>query len=223
MIAEEKIRTIPQHTQDAIKKLKHFVTERNRTARRFIKLCDPPYALDDLELVEIDKDEYSHIEQLKQWINEGHNVGVISESGMPSVADPGSDVMAFAHANNIEVVPLVGPSSIIMALAASGLNGQNFCFHGYLAIKDHQLRSELKKLEQQISSSGQTQIFIETPYRNDRMFKMLIKSLNANIKLCVARDITGDNELIQTKPLKLWARNTSFQIGKHPCIFLLGK
>ena len=114
------------------------------------------------------------------------------------------------------------PSQVHLPARNQIHNGQNFCFHGYLAIKDHQLRSELKRLEQQIAS-GQTQIFIETPYRNDRMLKMLIRSMNANIKLCIARDITGDNELIQTKPLKLWARNSSFQIGKHPCIFLLGK
>jgi len=173
-------------------------------------------------MVEIDNDLSSHIETAVQWFKEGHSIGLLSESGVPSVADPGSDLISYAHDNNIDVVPLVGPSSIILALSASGLNGQNFSFKGYLPIKDIQLKQELKKLESLVFKSKQTQIFIETPYRNDRMFKTLISMLNPAIRLCIAKDITGGQEFIKCYTIKDWRKKNEFTIGKTPCIFLIG-
>ncbi len=222
-ISENNLASIPHATIEAIHKIKYFVVERARTARRYISLTKPPYKIEELSMVEINAKQLSHIETVLNWIHSGKNVGLISESGIPSVADPGSDIISIAHQKGISVIPHTGPSSIITALSASGFNGQNFCFRGYLPIKDNELSQEIKKLETIVNRKDQTQIFIETPYRNDRMFKILISSLNKECKLCVAKDITGKNEFIKTKAIKDWVKLSSFSIGKYPCIFLIGK
>lgn len=221
VISENTLSHIPSETIKCIHETSHYVVERARTARRFIKTTKPPYQISDLLVIEIDEKDNSYINTVIQWLNDGHNVGVLSESGMPGIADPGSEIIKEIHAKGFNVKPLIGPSSIFLSLAASGLNGQNFCFNGYLPIKDHELKVELKKLESKVTKSKQTQIFIETPYRNDRMLNFLIKNLNPNIRLCVAKDITGAEESIVTKKISDW-KKASNQIGKIPTIFLIG-
>lgn len=173
-------------------------------------------------MVEIDMKSPHYLHAAKSWMADGHNVGVISESGMPSIADPGSEIIKYAHQNNYKVKPLSGPSSIFLALAASGMNGQNFCFRGYLPIKDAQLKKELNSLISIIKKTRQSQVFIETPYRNDRLFKFIKSTVDRKLMLCIAKDITGDFELIKTKSIADWKSDKEFSIGKYPCIFILG-
>lgn len=215
------IDTIPPETVQLIHSTKHYIVERARTARRFIKLTKPPYRIEELEIIEIPREGQFHIKQLAEWCKDGLHVGIMSESGMPGVADPGNSMVAYAHAHKIKVKVASGPSSIIMALAASGLNGQNFTFNGYLPIKENELRKRLKVIENKILKEKQSQIFIEAPYRNDRMFQFLLKEMRPDIKLCIARDITGEFELIMTASISDWKKQI-IKIGKHPTIFILG-
>jgi len=221
IISEDLIKTIPDTTIAVVHELRCFVVERARTARRYIKLTKPPYPIQELKIIEIDKKNGSHLAEVKKVIAEGISFGVISESGMPGVADPGSEVIGLAHGLGCRVKPLVGPSSIILALAASGLNGQNFIFHGYLPIKEEALKKKLKEIGLSISKSNLTHIFIETPYRNDRLVEYIFKTLNPNTTLCIASDITGVKENISSQSLKDWKLNKP-TIGKLPTIFLLG-
>lgn len=142
---------------------------------------------------------------------------------MPSIADPGSDLIRRAHDSNFKVVPHVGPSSLLLALSSSGMNGQSFSFHGYLPIKTNELKSKLKELEIQSLKFNISQLFIETPYRNDRMLENLISNLNPQLRLCVARDITGVQEMIISQPIAWWKKNKNIEIGKLPAIFIIGK
>jgi len=222
VISEGQVDSIPEACLQVIKTLKFYVAERARTARRFIKLCQPPFSIQEIELVEMDKrDLQVGQDQVLKWLKAGHDVGVISESGMPGVADPGKEFAALAHRNNFEVVPLPGPSSILLALSGSGLNGQQFTFHGYLPIKDGELKSKLASL-QKFASKGQTQIFIETPFRNQRMFDHITKFVDPNLSLCVAIDISGEQQSIQTKKIKDW-KGKKPAFNKIPTVFLLGK
>jgi len=221
IISENTLHQIPQNTIEFIHATNHYVVERARTARRFIKTTNPQYEIASLNIVEIDAHDHSYINTATKWLTDGFNVGVISESGMPGIADPGSEFVKFAHTKGFQVKPLVGPSSILLSLAASGLNGQNFCFNGYLPIKENELKTKIKQLEALIYKTNQTQIFIETPYRNDRMFRSLLKNLNSNIRLCIASDISGSNESIATKTISNWQK-TNLNIGKIPTIFLIG-
>ncbi len=222
VISEDALTSIPKETIDIIHRVKFYIVERARTARRFIKSTNPPYRIEELQIIELDKEDHSISSEIKKWFSSGYEIGLLSESGMPSVADPGSQAVRIAHEFDLKVIPHVGPSSIILSLAASGLNGQHFCFHGYLPIKNNELVRKLKQLEDQIKRSKATQIFIETPYRNDRMLKSLLSNLSNNTILAIARDITGSNELIISKPVSWWKKNSRIEIGKHPCIFLIG-
>lgn len=222
VISEGQVDSIPEASLQTIQKLKFYVAERARTARRFIKLCNPPFSIQEIELVEMDKrDLQVGQSQVLAWLKAGHDVGVISESGMPGVADPGKEFAALAHRNNFEVIPLPGPSSILLALSGSGLNGQNFAFHGYLPIKDGELKSKLTNL-QKAAQKGQTQIFIETPFRNQRMLDHICKFVDSNLNLCVAIDISGEHQSIQTKKVANW-KGMKPAFNKIPTVFLLGK
>ncbi len=212
---------MPPSTIAVIHELRCFVVERARTTRRFIKLTEPPYSISDLEILELDKEGSEHIPELMKLFKTGQSIGLMSESGMPAIADPGSEVVAIAHKLNYNVKPLVGPSSIFLALAASGLNGQNFCFCGYLPIKDGELKSKLREIENRILNKNQTIIFIETPYRNKRIFEALLKFLSGNIKLCVAADLTGKVEKIKTHSIADW-KSKKIELEKVPTIFLVG-
>ena len=222
VISEEGEGEIPQATLEVIQGLKFYIAERARTARRFLKLCKLPFSIQEIEIVEMDKRDFKvGKEEVLQWLKDGHDVGVISESGMPGVADPGREFAKLAHNNNFEVIPLTGPSSIFLALSASGLSGQDFCFHGYLPIKDHELKSKFKELKKNMSR-GQTQIFIETPYRNSRMFEQILKNFEGNDHLCLAIDVTGKNQSIQTRKINQW-NGAKPKFDKIPTVFLLAK
>ena len=198
MISENALESIPPHTITAIHELTHFVVERARTARRFIKKTAPPYPISNLEILEIDKNNSQEfLDQCRSLFDSGIDVGLMSEAGMPAIADPGSEIVQLARQHNYVVKPLVGPSSLFLALAASGLNGQRFSFQGYLPIKEPELRQKLRALEKEIQRTGATQIFIETPYRNSRMLESLINILNPSLRLTVAIDITC---LLYTSP-----------------------
>ncbi len=195
-----------------------------RTARRFLKAVDRNINIDELTFYELNQHtDRNHIDQYLAPIARGENIGIISEAGCPAIADPGSDVVAIAQSKNINVIPLVGPSSILLSLMASGFNGQSFTFNGYLPIDPKDRSQKLKQLETRIYNEHQTQIFIETPYRNIQLIQYLCKTLQPNTKLCIAADINCPNEWIKTKTIKEWSKTTLPEIHKHPCIFLLYK
>src|SRR5690606_15931765 len=188
--------------------------------RRFLSSLKIFPSIEDLQFSVLDKhtSETELAEKLSPLIN-GNDVGVLSESGCPGVADPGALAVAYAHQQGIRVVPLVGPSSLLLALMASGLNGQHFAFHGYLPVDTAECRKALKALELESRQKNQTQVFIETPYRNNAVFSNLLKSLHDETRLCVAIDITGKEESIQTMPVKLWKR-VSLSWPQLPAVFL---
>ena len=222
IISEKGINSIPDSTIRVIHKLQYFVVERVRTARRFISSTTPIISISELKFIEIDKYDKSHLTLVEEWFEKGFEIGLISESGMPGIADPGNDLVLEAHKRHYKVTPLSGPSSITLALAASGLNGQSFAFGGYLPIKENELRSRLAVLEKLILRTGQTQIFIETPYRNDRLLGFFTKYFDSALMLCIATDINGEHEAIQTKSIYEWRKN-AYKIGKLPTIFIIGK
>ena len=222
-IAENTNSTISNHVKDAIKNIRHFLAENPKTARRFLKLIDQDLKIESMHIETLDKrTQTMELANLMSPLISGENMGVISESGNPCIADPGSIAVNFAHNNAIQVIPLTGPSSILLALVASGLNGQNFTFNGYLPVQDPDLRKKLKSMEKLAWNINQTQIFMETPYRNNKMLKVLMATLSPEIRLCIASDITGQNQLIKTLQVNKWINNLP-DIQKQPTIFLLGQ
>ena len=216
-------KVLPTHNREVILSIEYFIVENIRSARRFLKKTEPSINIDELTFYELNKHtNLSDIERYLEPISNGESVGVISEAGCPAIADPGADIVAIAQRRKIKVVPLVGPSSILMSLMASGFNGQSFAFHGYLPIDGDERVKKLKQLEQRISNEDQTQIFIETPYRNHKLVEDLIKNCTLSTKLCIAMDITCDDEYIKTKPIKEWAKSLP-DMNKKPCIFLIYK
>lgn len=217
VIAEGANNTIPPQVLSVLPSIRTFLAEDIRTARRFLSSLKIYDSIEELTFHVLDKDTedvtpfFSSISQ--------NNIGVISESGCPGVADPGARAVAYAHANNIQVIPLVGPSSLLMALMASGLNGQQFVFHGYLPIDAKQATEAVRIMEKESKKKAQTQIFIETPYRNNQIFELLLKTLQKTTLLTVAIDITGKHESIRTQPVGKWLSvKTSWP--KEPAVFL---
>ena len=199
-----------------------FIVENVRTARRFLKLVNKEIDIDRLTFFELNK--YTQPTELPVFLNpieQGFDIAVISEAGCPGVADPGADIVKIAHEKNITVVPVVGPSSILLALMASGLNGQNFTFHGYLPVKPNERIRTIASLEKQAKNGHQTQIFIETPYRNNQIINDILKTCYPSTLLCIAANITGDNEFIATKTIQQWKKNIP-DLHKIPTIFLIG-
>lgn len=212
---------LPQANIDLLKLVRHFVVENLRSARRFLKSVDKSINIDDLTFTELSEHTPPEaIPSMLEPLRRGEAVGVISEAGCPAVADPGADLVAAAQRAGIKVVPLVGPSSILLALMASGFNGQRFAFEGYLPIDEGTRTKRLKEMQQRIIRERQTQIFIETPYRNNRLLAELASKLPGSMLLCVASDITGDRESIITRPLCEWAK-AKYDYNKLPTIFLL--
>lgn len=212
---------LPARNLELIRRVRHFVVEDLRSARRFLKACDKAIVIDDLSFELLN--EHTPAEAVEAMLRpalEGHDIGVVSEAGCPAVADPGADLVALAQRRGIEVVPLVGPSSILMSLMASGFNGQSFTFLGYLPVEAPRRAARLKDMEREIRQHRRTQIFIETPYRNNRLIAELASSLPQEMLLCVASDITGENQSIRTLPLKAWKKET-YNYDKRPTIFLL--
>ena len=213
--------SLPQANISLISEIKHFVVENTRSARRFLKQCDRGIDIDSLSIVELNEHTpAAEVAAMLAPMADGHSIGVISEAGCPAVADPGADLVAVAQSRGYRVVPLVGPSSILLALMASGFNGQSFAFNGYLPVKDAERARAVKHLEQLVRQHNQTQIFIETPYRNDRLIADLTRILAPSLKLCVAVDISGPDEKIVTRTIADWARKP-MTIGKTPAIFLI--
>jgi 16S rRNA (cytidine1402-2'-O)-methyltransferase len=216
-------RVLPPDLTELISSVSVFIVENIRTARRFLKKVNQAIVIDDLTFYELnqhtDKNEISrYLELLKN----GLDIGIISEAGCPAIADPGADVVKIAHTKNIRVVPLVGPSSILLALMASGMSGQNFAFNGYLPIKNPEKAQQIKFLEKRMQTEGQTQIFIEAPYRNLQLLDDLLKNCDPQTMLCIAVDITLDTEFILSKPVSYWKTNLP-DIQKRPAIFMIGK
>lgn len=212
---------IPDGNITIIRGIRHFVVENVRTVRRFLKRCDRNIDIDTLSFTVLD--EHTRPEEIPAILSpiaEGHPVGVISEAGCPAIADPGADLVAIAQTKGYETIPLVGPSSIILSLMGSGFNGQSFAFVGYLPHESKARTARLRELEQRIRREGQTQIFIETPYRNNRLIAELASTLPPGLKLCVASDITGPQQSIVTLPLSKWAKR-KYDYDKIPTIFLL--
>lgn len=216
-------KVLPAHNIEIISGLRHFIVENVRTARRFLRQADPKFDIDGSQFYELNKHTAPEdIAGYLQPLYDGHSVGVISEAGCPAVADPGADVVAIAQRKGLKVVPLVGPSSIILSVMASGFNGQSFAFHGYLPIKPDERARRLKQLEQRIYNEQQTQLFIETPYRNGKMVEDIIKNCRPQTKLCIAANLTCADEYVRTRTLKEW-RGSVPDLSKIPCIFLLYK
>lgn len=216
-------KVLPQFNIDLLHSISHFVVENLRSARRFLKQCDRSINIDALHFVELN--EHTPIAEVAAMIepmSQGHSIGVISEAGCPAVADPGADLVAVAQERGYEVVPLVGPSSILMSLMGSGFNGQSFAFNGYLPIEAGKRSARFKELERRIRTENQTQIFIETPYRNNKLIAELTRVLPGDLKLCVASDITGERQKIVTLPLRRW-KQCEYDYNKIPTIFLLNR
>ncbi|MDD2551627.1 MAG: SAM-dependent methyltransferase [Dysgonamonadaceae bacterium] len=214
---------LPPYNTEVISDLSYFIVENVRSARRFLKKCNPEIDINSLTFFELNKHtQKNEISTFLSPLKSGQNVGVISEAGCPAVADPGADVVALAQNEGYKVVPLVGPSSILMALMASGFNGQSFAFNGYLPIDSAERVKKLKQLENKVYNEYQTQIFIETPYRNDSLAEDILKHCKEQTKLCIAMNISCKNESIVTKRIKAWKQNLP-KMHKQPCVFLIYK
>lgn len=216
-------KVLPAHNKEIIISIKHFIVEDIRSARRFLKKVERNINIDELTFYPLNK--HTSPEDISGYLKplqEGQPMGVISEAGCPAVADPGADVVAIAQRKNLRVVPLVGPSSIILSVMGSGFNGQSFAFHGYLPIEPSERIKRIKALEQRVYAEDQTQLFIETPYRNLKMMEDILKNCRPQTKLCVAANITCENEFIKTKTVKEWQGKLP-DINKIPCIFLIYK
>lgn len=214
---------LPSYNKEIIQGIKHFIVEDVRSARRFLKKVDREIDIDSLTFYPLNK--HTSPEDISGYLKplqSGMSMGVISEAGCPAVADPGADVVAIAQSRNLKVVPLVGPSSIILAVMASGFNGQSFAFHGYLPIEQIDRVKTIKYLEQRIYNENQTQLFIETPYRNNKMAEDLLRNCRPQTKLCIAANITCEEEYIKTKTIKEWQGKLP-DLSKIPCIFLIYK
>jgi len=213
---------LPPHVIEVARKLSYFVVEQPKTARRFLATLKPERPIRSLHLATLN--EHTSANELSDLLGPllaGHDVGVISEAGCPGIADPGADLVSLAHRNGIRVVPLVGPSSILLALMASGLNGQCFAFHGYLPVAASERQQAIAMLEEESIRRRQTQMFIETPYRNDSMLATLLAQCRPQTLLCLATDITLPGENIRTLPVAQWKSQPVPQLNKHPSLFLL--
>lgn len=214
---------LPAYNIEIIQGIKHFIVEDVRSARRFLKKVDREFDIDSLSFYPLNK--HTSAEDISGYLQPllaGQSMGVISEAGCPAVADPGADVVAIAQRKNLKVVPLVGPSSIILSVMGSGFNGQSFAFHGYLPIEPVERVKRIKQLEQRIYSENQTQLFIETPYRNHKMVDDLLQNCRPQTKLCIAANLTCEGEYIKTRAISEWKGKVP-DLSKIPCIFLLYK
>ena len=216
---EEGLQALPSYIMDAVKKCEVFFVEQERTARRYLKKLDKEIVIDHYEWFITTNDE-PNAAIFRKKLKEEKTIGIISEAGCPGIADPGQQLVAIAQELNIEVKPLVGPNSILLALMASGMNGQQFRFNGYLPIKDNERSKAIRELEAESAKKNCTQVFIETPYRNNQLIDALLSNCQSSTKICIAVDLTGDKEFIKTKTVIDWKKNNP-DIHKRPAIFLL--
>ncbi|MCQ2192639.1 MAG: SAM-dependent methyltransferase [Paludibacteraceae bacterium] len=212
----------PAKNHDIIVGIKHFIVEDVRTIRRFLKKVDKEIDIDSLTFDVLNKHtDPKEVAGFLKPLENGEDMGVISEAGCPAIADPGADVVRIAQKKGIRVVPMVGPSSILLGLMASGFNGQSFAFVGYLPIEDAERQKAIKHLEKRAHSESQSQIFIETPYRNMKMLEQLTNTCQGSTLLCVACDVTLETEYIKTKTIAEWKKGPLPDLNKRPCIFIL--
>jgi 16S rRNA (cytidine1402-2'-O)-methyltransferase len=219
----DPLEVLPITVKQIIKELDTFIVENEKTARRFIKKITPDKSQPSLKIFLLNK--FTDTTELPTFLSpclKGINVGLLSEAGCPGIADPGADIVKIAHENNIKVVPLVGPSSILLALMSSGMNGQSFAFNGYLPIDRGERKNEIKRLERLSYEHNQSQIFIETPYRNNKMLEDLTSFLENNTHICIACDITLATEFIKTQTANQWKKN-KVDLHKRPTIFIIHK
>ncbi len=215
---------LPESNRAVMASLDYFIVENVRSARRFLSAAKIGRPIEELEFAECSEHTTEmEIEPLLRPILDGRDCGIISEAGLPGVADPGADVVAAAQKRGVEVVPLVGPSSILMALMASGQNGQSFAFNGYLPIKPAERTRAIKNFERRAIQEGQSQIFIEAPYRNDKLFGDFIVTLNPTTRLTVAVDITSQGQVIRTLAVSEWRQAPKPEMHKRPTIFIIGR
>ncbi len=214
---------LPQYNSEIISGIRHFIVEDIRSTRRFLRKVDSQFDIDGSQFYELNKHTAPEaVSGYLKPLQAGLPVGIISEAGCPAVADPGADVVAIAQRKGLKVVPLVGPSSIILSVMASGFNGQSFAFNGYLPVKPDERAKALRKLEQRVYNENQTQIFIETPYRNGKMVEDILAHCRPQTKLCIAANLTCEDEFAKTRTLKEWKGKLP-DLSKIPCIFLLYK
>ena len=213
---------LPSYNREIIRQIKFFIVENVRSARRFLKKVDRDINIDELTFYLMDKhtDAAKMASYLKP-LEEGNAMGVISEAGCPAVADPGADVVAVAQRKNLRVIPMVGPSSIIMSVMGSGFNGQSFAFNGYLPIEPSERTKRIKQLETRAYTEDQTQLFIETPYRNHKMLEELLRTCKPSTRLCIASGITCAEEYIHTHTIAEWKKIKLHDLSKIPTIFLI--
>lgn len=221
--ADDLSMSIPQGVASAISSVRCVFVEHEKEARKLLISMGLKDHLDEIELISLkhgvpgeDKDFFL------QKIKEGMDFGILSDAGCPAIADPGFEIVALAHQNNILVIPFVGPSSILLSLMASGFNGQNFCFHGYLPKEKQQRKNKIRAIEKDVWKRSQTQIFIETPFRNQYLFEDLLSSCQKNTKICIAKNLTLPDEWIRVKSVEDW-KKTKIDLNKKPCIFLMYK
>jgi 16S rRNA (cytidine1402-2'-O)-methyltransferase len=215
--------TIPDGIKETVKPIRIFIVENLRNARRYLKSLDREIHIDSLTFFELN--EHTSPEEIPSFLNQienGLDAAILSEAGVPGVADPGAAVVRVAHEKGIRVVPLTGPSSVLLALMASGLNGQSFCFHGYLPVKRTDRIRKIREIEQTVVRKGETQLFIETPYRNDALLEDMLDTCHPSTLLCIAADITLITEFIFTKTIREWKKKKPV-LHKRPALFLLGR
>lgn len=212
---------LPLSVRKAVEQIDHYIVEHEKNARRFIKSLVPKKSQPSLQFETINK--FTNPDEIPNMLNpcyEGKDIGVISDAGCPGIADPGALVVQEAHKNGVKVIPLVGPSSLLLGMMASGFNGQSFAFNGYLPIDKMERKKELKRLERLSSEIGQSQLFIETPYRNNQMLDSIVKSLRPTTQLCIACDITLPSEYICTQTIDAW-KKTKVDLHKRPTLFII--
>lgn len=214
---------LPADIKQTLNQIDYYIVENIRSARRFMKRVDPSINIDRMTFFELNK--HTRPEEIGDFLEplqNGNSIGIISEAGCPGVADPGADVVKIAHRKGYHIKPLVGPSSLLLALMASGFNGQHFAFEGYLPVKPADRVKKIRQLETKVNIENQTQLFIETPYRNNQLMSDLCKTLDERTLLCIACDITLEQEFIKTLPIGMWKKNLP-DLDKRPALFLIGK
>lgn len=219
-IAEGALQTLSPEVGECTLRIQHYFAENVRTARRFLKSLHPSLVIEPIQFSEIDKHTGADTALLRQWLKEGKEVGVLSEAGCPGIADPGALLAKIAHETGAAVIPLTGPSSLLLALMASGLNGQSFAFNGYLPLKEPARSQRIKALEAHSRKENQTQLFIETPYRNNALLDELLKHCSANTQLCIAQNISAPNAYIKTHSVADWKKHKP-TLEKAPAVFLI--
>ena len=219
LLHEEGLRSIPSYITGIVKQCQVLFVENERTARRYLKTLAKEIVIDNYEWFTMAVDDET-AKTFRKKINEGKTIGIISEAGCPGIADPGQQLAEIAHEMNVEVKPLVGPNSILLALMASGMNGQQFKFNGYLPIKNPERNNAIKELESESAKKNCTQIFIETPYRNNQLLDALLNICQPSTKICLAADLTSDKEFIKTRSVADWKKDKP-DIHKRPAIYLL--